>query len=123
MAYVKKKRYCHNDQNINDFGNSAMDILKDKYVEVPAYILSQLDEAVNFLQLAQDCRKQISEDGLTVINTKGVLSSHPLLTVMKEATTQFHRLCTALMLTENARDKARKSDHSDENRALEALLG
>lgn len=118
----KVKRYTEYSDAINDFGNSAYNELREKLVDVPAYQLTQLDEACFLLNRIEECKKVIKKDGLTVRTPKGELKAHPSLTTQNQCQNQFHKIINALMLTMSARDKARKADHTDENKALEALL-
>lgn len=122
MAKASKKRYSQYSEAINNFGNSAYQELVDKLVDVPYYQLIQLDEACNLLNRCEIANKIIAEEGITTTNAKGEIKEHPAVTAYNKCLTQFYKLVSGLMLTMNARDKARKTDHSDENKALEALL-
>lgn len=117
----KKKRYGGYDETVNDFGNSAYEILKARFVDVPSSVLSQLDEAVDYLQRIQDCKDQINKDGLMVSGMHGMVP-HPLLKVQESATVQYYKLISGLMLTPNAMDKARKVDHTSDLAAIESLI-
>lgn len=119
---ASKKRYTQYSQSVNDFGNSAYQVLKDKLVDVPAHQAKQLDEAVFYMSRAEECRKIIEKDGLTTKTAKNIVVPHPLIKVEKDAIATTYKLMGGLMLTLSAIDKARHVDHSVENKALEALL-
>lgn len=109
------------DSEVNDFGNSAYELLKAKMIEVPDYVKAQLDEAVGYLQRIRDCKRQIAVDGLMIPSRFGQVA-HPLIKVQTDSMVQFHKLLQGLMLTPSAMDKARKADNTAENEALKTLL-
>lgn len=116
------KRYTQYSDSVNEFGNSAFQVLQEKLVEVPAYQAKQLDEAVYYLQRAEDCRKTLDQVGLTTTNARNAVVPHPLVKVEKDSINTFYKLLGGLMLTMSAIDKARHVDNSNENKALDALL-
>lgn len=109
------------DSEVNEFGNSAYELLKAKMIEVPDYVKAQLDEAVGYLQRIRDCKRQIAVDGLMIPSRFGQVA-HPLIKVQTDSMVQFHKLLQGLMLTPSAMDKARKADNTAENEALKTLL-
>lgn len=118
---AKRKRYTQYNDDVNNFGNSAFETLKARMVDVPDYVLSQLDEAVGYLQRAQDCKEQIKREGLMIQGRLGPIQ-HPLIKVQESCTVQFYKLITGLMITPQTQDKAKKVDHTEDNRIIDSLI-
>lgn len=119
---MAKKRYSSYDKIVNDFGNSAYEILKGRMVSVPDSVSAQLDEACYYLQRAQECKGQLELEGYTVSGARGTIVAHPLIKIQKEAMNMFYKLTAGMMLTPSTEDKARKADSTEDNRMIDSLI-
>lgn len=118
----KKKRYTQYSDSVNSFGNSVYAELCQKLVDPPQYQLQQIDECCRLLSMIEKCDEILDKDGLTMVTARGEVKEHPSIATRTKCLVQLRNLQSQLMITQQAEDKRRKADHSQEHNALKALL-
>lgn len=119
-----KNRYADYSERIQAFAADAISRLNKRYGgKIPSYILIQLDQAAETLDLIADCKKSIKDDGMLIEGERGNSKKlNPAAQLLNISQSTLNRILTALMLTCNSEDKARKADHGEQNMLLDELI-
>lgn len=119
----KNARYAEYSTRIQQFALAAIKRLNERYGNaIPEFVMMQLDKCCETLEIIDECRKACKDYGMLIDGEKGGKKINPAVQALSAYQSTLNRLLTALMLTPNSEDKARKVDHGQQNMLLDELI-
>ena len=102
--------------------NNVKKYLKEKYGKVSPEWEQPLDILADNLELYQQCKESIKNDGLLLLAKNGAYTKNPLIKVQLDAQVQITKFLSEFGLTPKAQSKI-ALNNDDEDDELKQLLG